>query len=113
MGVDILATSSAAFPPSPFLADISKKVVDFWKVLELHEIAEWEELACDILTTHTQLVAMFGNGVVFDGKDWEKQRHHHARTLYWKWMGLQSVYGSTQTVSAVVSPYIVQLVSGP
>jgi hypothetical protein len=98
-GANISTVSSSyfSFPPSPFLADISKKVIEFWKVLEPSEIAEWAELACDIRTAHAQLVAVFGNGVVFDGKDWEEQRHYHARTLYLKWMGLQAIHGTTGT----------------
>jgi hypothetical protein len=72
-------------------------VVEFWKALEPSEIAEWSELACDIRIAHAQLVATFGNGIVFDGKDWEEQRQYHARTLYFKWMGLQAIHGITET----------------
>ncbi|PVF91818.1 hypothetical protein CPB86DRAFT_820180 [Serendipita vermifera] len=94
-GVDLPPTSQSSpfvFPPSPLLADISKAVVNFWKVFE---IADWAELACDVRNAHTQLVASFGNGVIFDGKDWEEQRHYHASSLYFKWMGYQATYGIT------------------
>jgi hypothetical protein len=113
-GVDISTAPSIVFPPPPYLADISKKVVEFWKVLEPFEIAEWAELACDIRAAHVQLIAVFGNGVVFDGKDWEEQRQYHARTLYFKWMGLQVSYGMTQIndgTSAYAPAYLTQLVS--
>jgi hypothetical protein len=108
------AQTLLAFPPPPFLTDISKTVVEFWKVLEPSEIMEWEELARDIRIAHAQLVATFGNGAVFEGKDWEDHRHYHARTLYWKWVGLQVIHGTTQTNEsslAFVSPYAVQPVS--
>jgi hypothetical protein len=107
-------SSSFVFPPSPFLADISKTVVEFWKVLDSSEIMEWGELACDIRLAHAQLIAIFGNGVIFDGKDWEEQRHYHARTLYFKWMGLQAVHGTTgidHSTSVCVPPSFTQLVS--
>jgi hypothetical protein len=116
-GVDlstIAFSSTVAFPPPPFLADISRTVVGFWEVLDSSEVIEWAKLARDIRIAHTQLVTAFGNGVLFEGKDWEEHRHYHARTLYWKWMGLQSVHGSTQTnesTSAFVSTYMVQRVS--
>jgi hypothetical protein len=116
-GVDISTLpypSSFAFPPSQFLADISKRVVEFWKVLEPSEIAEWSELACDIRIAHAQLVATFGNGIVFDGKDWEEQRQYHARTLYFKWMGLQAVRGAAGTSDnslAYAPVYMTQVVS--
>lgn len=99
-GMDVSTPSNSfsfAFPPSPFLADISKAVVNFWNVLEPDEVVDWAELARDIRNAHTQLVASFGNGINFYGKDWEEQRHYHARSLYFKWMGLQAIHGVTGT----------------
>ncbi|PVF91273.1 hypothetical protein CPB86DRAFT_802944 [Serendipita vermifera] len=96
VGVDASTTpnsSSFTFPLSPFLIDISKTVVEYWKLLEPGEIMDWAELARDIRNAHSQLVASFGSGVIFDGKDWEEQRNYLARTLYYKWMGLQASHG--------------------
>ncbi|PVF98982.1 hypothetical protein CPB86DRAFT_825352 [Serendipita vermifera] len=84
-----------SFPPSPFLADISKTIVEFWKTLEPSDIAEWEELARDIRNIYGRIVTLFGNGSTFDGRSWEEQRSYHARTLYFKWMGYQATYGNT------------------
>ncbi|PVF91822.1 hypothetical protein CPB86DRAFT_791775 [Serendipita vermifera] len=88
-----LHSTSFTFPSSSFLADISKNVVEFWKALAPDEIMDWAEFARDVRNAHTQLVASFGNGITFDGKDWEEQRSYHARTLYFKWMGYQAAYG--------------------
>ncbi|PVF98991.1 hypothetical protein CPB86DRAFT_872964 [Serendipita vermifera] len=65
-------STSFTFPSSSFLADISKNVVEFWKALAPDEIMDWAEFARDIRNAHTQLVASFGNGIIFDGKDWEE-----------------------------------------
>jgi hypothetical protein len=86
-GIDISATPHStlfAFPPSPLFADISKTVLEYWKSLQPAEVIDWEELARDIRIAHAQLLAVFGNGVIFDGNDWEEQRQYHARTLYFK-----------------------------
>jgi hypothetical protein len=91
-----------AFPPSPLFADISKTVVELWKTVQPPEVIEWAELARDIRIAHTYLVAAFGNGVVFDGKDWEEQRQYHARSLYFKWMGLQAIHGTAGANGASV-----------
>ncbi|PVF91272.1 hypothetical protein CPB86DRAFT_820621 [Serendipita vermifera] len=92
-GVDASTTPNSSpftFPPPPFLADISKTVVEYWNLLEPHDIMDWAELAHDVRNAHTQLVASFSNRVTFDGKDWEDQRQYLARTLYYKWTGLQA-----------------------
>lgn len=117
VGVDVSTIphpSSSTFPQAPFLVDISKTVVKFWKVLGPEEITDWAELARDVRNAHTQLMASFGNGTIFDGKDWEEQRHYHARSLYYKWMGLQAIHGVTRTndaTSTQVPPNWPQMVS--
>ncbi|PVF93018.1 hypothetical protein CPB86DRAFT_819143 [Serendipita vermifera] len=79
--------SPFSFPPDPSTMDISKSIIDLWKSLDPTAIFEWTELTCDIKSAYAQLVSRFGNGAVFDGNTWEDQRHYHARSLFYKWMG--------------------------
>jgi hypothetical protein len=76
--------------------DHSKTILEYWKALYPEEVLEWEELARDIRTVYAQLAARFGDGAVFDGKDWEDQRYYHTRSLFLKWTGYQAM----QNVSA-------------
>lgn len=87
-------SSSFTFPSSPLHADISKTVKEFWNTLKPSEAMEWAELAHDIRNAYKQLMALFGNGLTFDGNDWEKQRHYHARALYFKWEKYQATDGT-------------------
>lgn len=76
---------------------------------------DWAELARDIRNAHSQLVASFGSGVIFDGKDWEEQRNYLARTLYYKWMGLQAshgISGANDGTATYMGQYWTQTVSG-
>jgi hypothetical protein len=89
-------------------------VLEYWKTLQPSEVTDWAELARDIRIAHAQLLAAFGNGAVFDGNDWEEQRYYHARTLYFKWMGLQAVHGVNGTnddTLVYVPAYMTQMVS--
>ncbi|CAG8589578.1 10912_t:CDS:2 [Acaulospora colombiana] len=92
--VDSACLNLFNFPPfSQFAVDTSRAVAQFWTSLNEMEVAEWEELARDISEMHTRLVALFGNGVVFDWNAWEAQRQYHARTIYLKWTGSQAIHG--------------------
>ncbi|PVF91120.1 hypothetical protein CPB86DRAFT_792268 [Serendipita vermifera] len=87
--------SPFSFPPSPSAMDASKAIIDLWKSLDAAAIVEWEELTRDIQNAYAQLVSRFGNGIVFDGNTWEDQRYYHARSLFFKWMGYQSMHSVT------------------
>jgi hypothetical protein len=89
--------SSFTFPPSPFTAEISKRILELWNALGPNEMFEWEELVRDIRNIYARLITLFGNGITFDGKDWEEQRHYHARSLYFKWTGYQAIHGIPMT----------------
>ncbi|CAG8738650.1 12329_t:CDS:2, partial [Acaulospora colombiana] len=97
--------SPLAFPPTPSTMDISKAIIDLWKSLDPAAILEWEELTRDIRSAYAQLVSRFGNGVVFDGDAWEDQRYYHARSLFYKWMGYQSMHSTIQNdPTAIYAP---------
>ncbi|PVF91989.1 hypothetical protein CPB86DRAFT_791630 [Serendipita vermifera] len=96
MDIPALADLSPfSFPPSPSAMDVSKVIIDLWKSLDAAAMFEWEELTRDIQNAYSQLVSRFGNGVVFDGNTWEDQRYYHARSLFFKWMGYQSMHSVT------------------
>jgi hypothetical protein len=95
---------------------MSKPILEYWNALNPEEIFEWEELARDIRSAYAQLAARFGNGAVFDGRDWEDQRHYHARSLFFKWTGyqtMQTVSVVNDTISMYVPTSLAQTVSGP
>lgn len=99
-GADVLATAEPCpfvFPPSPTSINIAKRLIDTWNALSPAQISEWEELVRDIRSVYAQLVARFGNNVVFDGNAWENQRYYHARSLFFKWMGYQTFCNTTRT----------------
>ncbi|PVF91985.1 hypothetical protein CPB86DRAFT_791625 [Serendipita vermifera] len=94
--------------------NISKTIIDLWKSLDPTAIVEWEELARDIQSACVQLASRFGNGVVFDGNAWENQRLYHARSLFFKWKGYQSMHSAAPIIdpTAVYEPaYLNQTVS--
>ncbi|PVF90831.1 hypothetical protein CPB86DRAFT_792413 [Serendipita vermifera] len=87
--------SPFSFPPNPLTMGISKALIDLWTSLDKAALFEWDELTRDIQSAYAQLVSRFGNGVVFDGSAWEDQRYYHARSLFFKWTGYQSVQSVT------------------
>jgi hypothetical protein len=111
----IFSSSPFTFPPSSFATDYSKAILEYWKSLYTAEILKWEELAQDIRSAYGQLAARFGNGLVFDGNDWEDQRYYHARNLFLKWTGyqtMQNVSVVNDTASMYVPTSLTQTVSG-
>ncbi|CAG8751122.1 9217_t:CDS:1, partial [Acaulospora colombiana] len=96
-------TSPFAFPPDPSTIDISKSIIALWKSLDPMALFEWEELTRDIQNAYAQLVARFGNGVVFYGDTWEYQRYYHAQSLFSKWMGYQ--YQSAHDTDSLTTVY--------
>ncbi|PVF93019.1 hypothetical protein CPB86DRAFT_877453 [Serendipita vermifera] len=90
--------SPLAFPPDPYIQYISKTIIGLWKALDPAAIFEWEELTRDVHSAYAQLFSRFGNGVEFDGNAWENQRYYHARSLFFKWKGHQSMHSTTPII---------------
>ncbi|PVF92346.1 hypothetical protein CPB86DRAFT_791235, partial [Serendipita vermifera] len=93
--------SPFSFPPNPPTMDKSKAIIDLWTSLDSAALFEWDELTRDIQSAYAQLVSRFGNGV-FHGNAWEDQRYYHARSLFLKWTGYQSM----QSVTSSNDPYV-------
>ncbi|PVF97447.1 hypothetical protein CPB86DRAFT_874187 [Serendipita vermifera] len=81
------ATHSSSTP-----LEISRVIYESWSALDDPEIAEWDDLALDIRNAHSQLVFIFGNGIIFEGNLWEWQRSYHLRSIYLKWVGARFLY---------------------
>lgn len=72
-------------------AEMSGLVAQFWMCLDASEKSQWAELARDIRNAYTQLVAAFGDGVIFDANTWEEERKYRTESIFLKWLGAQVV----------------------
>ncbi|CAG8693379.1 7339_t:CDS:2, partial [Acaulospora colombiana] len=85
--------------------DTARTIADSWTALGPAEIAEWEELAHDIRIAYAQLIATFGNRIVFEGFLWEEERLYHVRTIYLKWLGCQTAQARANTTNLMTAAF--------
>ncbi|PVF97446.1 hypothetical protein CPB86DRAFT_798152 [Serendipita vermifera] len=78
-------------------ADMTRLVAQFWMCLDASEKSQWAELARDIRNAYTQLVAAFGDGVIFDANTWEEERKYRTKSIFLKWLGAQVVQRGWET----------------
>jgi hypothetical protein len=77
--------------------DMSWLVARFWMCLDDIEKSQWAELARDIRNAYQELIAAFGDGVIFEANTWEEERNYRTNNIFLKWLGAQMVQSRRNT----------------
>ncbi|PVF97444.1 hypothetical protein CPB86DRAFT_785929 [Serendipita vermifera] len=72
-------------------------IAQYWMHIDASERSQWAELARDIRNAYTQLVTIFGDGVIFDANIWEEEQNYRINSIFLKWLGAQTIQRRQET----------------